>query len=851
MRKGHKIIAAVLLSALLLAGCSSKTETGAADSGTAGREITDLGISDVGIADTGATDLGTADPEIADLAVTDLAVTDHGIANPGRSETVVSYGQTVSVQDLKDEYLYDDSRDIMPLYNVEQTEVFDFVFSFDANDAGIDLYDLVSVHTDAACHRDSAIYYTASLKVADGKTALTVSPMDPVLATDRQSADYAYEEVDRWGNAPIYYMALHYDLEADHAAPLSQPVIIPFTVRREATTPTVRGTVSDDGRFFLAWEPVAGAEKYIVYNLVDGNLQTGVDNHPIDGAGSGYDCGINTSPEEQLYLQRTGETAECAFDGFSGPESHSLSEIANLLTGKISNSGQNYNVCGEYFVTAVVDGQESGLSNPVSTAELILPFTVVREEELQHRYPTPGDFPAEVTVQNIDGSTSVRAVRYERVHVDMYDLSWDEYDYTVEGTCLHGSVGFDRDEGEPPQPADTAARTGKTAPNDLVEMIPSADLRTILPTDGSAQDALESLVHIQADNTRDHMKTGNLLTVDNVPEGIYLNADTAQEKWLALNMVHGNADISVEGFTALQDPYTLKDVFYKVYYQNPYIMGIRSFSYDYEDLCLHVEYLYDRDTLADKQAAIAAKARKVVGSLITEDMDTQEKIQALYLYLENHAVYDSDALAQAQENGFIKTVDFSHEDAFNAYGVLVDEKGVCMSYAYVFRMLCDLSGVDCIVATGYLDGSLPHAWNMVKIDGQWYEIDCTNNAVNTGIPYFLFQADSHLALCSGYTKDSLFALDEDVSGYIGSDSSREYYRQNGLCPQDMEEYKEIITRHVDGETETFAVRWQGRVEQDSFEKAVTRAYSELGIGNMLDSLRYSVTGEFIVLKNGR
>lgn len=828
MRRGHKIIAMALLSALLLAGCSGKT----------------------GTANTGIADSGTADSEITDSGIADSGISDPGTANPGESEAVASYGETVSVQDLKDEYLYDDRRDIMPLYNVEQTETFDFVFPFDAYDTDIGLYDFVSVHTDAACHEDSSIYYTASLQVDGGETTLTVSPMTPVLATDRQSADYVYEGIGLWGNAPIYYMALHYDLEADHAAPLEKPVIIPFTVKREVNTPTAQGAVSDDGRFSLVWEPVEGAEKYIVYNLVDDSLQTGVDNHAIDGAGSGYDCGINTSSEKQLYLMRTGETTECVFDGFSGPESHSLAEITSFI-GKTSNGGQNYNVHGEYFVTAVVDGQEGGLSNPVSTAELILPFTVVEEEEIQGRYPTPMDFPAEVTVRNIDGSMSIRAVRYERVHVDMYDLSWDEYDYAIEGTCLYGSVGFDRDEGEPPQPAAAAAQTGKTAPCDRMEMIPSADVDTILPVNDSAQDVRDSLIRIQADNTRAHMETGNLLTVDRIPQGIYLNADTAQEKWLALNMVHGNPDISVEGFTALQDPYTLKDVFYKVYYQNPYIMGIQGFSYDYEKLCLHVDYLYDRDTLADKQAAVTARAAEIVDSLITEDMDTQEKIRALYLYLEEHAVYDDDALAQARENGFVKTADFSHEDAFNTYGVLVDEKGVCMSYAYAFRMLCDLSGVDCIVATGYLDGNLPHAWNMVKIDGQWYEIDCTNNAVNTGIPYFLYQADSNLALCSGYAKDRQFALDGDVRDYSGSDGSREYYRQNGLCPQDMEEYKEILTRHVTGDTETFAVRWQGKVEQDSFEKAVTLAYSELGIGGMLHSLRYSVTGEFIVLKNGK
>ena len=29
--------------------------------------------------------------------------------------------------------------------------------------------------------------------------------------------------------------------------------------------------------------------------------------------------------------------------------------------------------------------------------------------------------------------------------------------------------------------------------------------------------------------------------------------------------------------------------------------------------------------------------------------------------------------------------------------------------------------------TGNLDGDLPHAWNKVKIDGEWQIVDSTNN----------------------------------------------------------------------------------------------------------------------------
>ncbi|MGN0700737.1 MAG: transglutaminase domain-containing protein, partial [Oscillospiraceae bacterium] len=462
--------------------------------------------------------------------------------------------------------------------------------------------------------------------------------------------------------------------------------------------------------------------------------------------------------------------------------------------------------------------------------------------------PTPADFPSEVEVVNIDGSTTVRKVNYERTHVDWFEFSWDEYDYTIEGTYIYGSVGFDEDIGEAPAAAETAGETGNVAPADDVDKTPDLDVETIIPTeDGAEYDA--PLVEAQSENTKKHVETANSDTVANAPEGIYVNADNAEEEWLALNMINGCAKISVEAFPSLQNPYNLVDVFYKVYYQNPYMMGITSFSYDYNTLTLSVNYSYDSNTAAAKQAEIAEKASRVVSETVTDDMPLEQKIEALYNYLVNNSVYDREALEEAEKNDFLKVEGSEFEDAFNAYGVLVKGKGVCMSYAYAFRLLCDLSGVDCVVVTGYLNGNLPHAWNMVSLGGKWYEIDCTNNAVNTGIPYYLYQADSSLARTSGYTKDEMFALDKALPEFEGNDAQLEYYRSNGLCPETIEEYSKLLTENVTPETEAFAVRWQGEINRDEFVKAVILAYNMLGMEDKLETLRYSISGGFIVIVN--
>lgn len=761
------------------------------------------------------------------------------------SGNVRSYGSTVTVADIKAVYETDDSNEIMPLYNVAQTEAFTFDFNFDGFEADVELYDYVSVHTDAACGEESKIYYTAQMEPHDGITTVTVAPMSPVLKTRSQSEAYAYEDTDMWGNAPMYYIAIHYDMESETPVKLEQPVIIPFTVSNDVQAPNAGGVVDSTGRFKLIWEPVDGAEKYIIYNLTDGNLSTGKDNHPLDGAKIGY---------KNLSMLYESETTECSFDNFAG-EGHGLAQID--VDGKTYTSGQNYSVSGEFFVSAVVDGKESGVSAAIPTADLQIPYVVTDESEIQRRYATAEDFPSEVDVLNIDGTVSKHKVSYTKSEAEnLLGAKINQYDYTIEGTALTGYVIAEDENAFAPDEIDNSSDVGTAEPEDNVDKIPDKDVDTIIPvtpdetgdTTPDSSESAESIVSQQKENTQEHIEQGNKAEVENVPEGVYINAETAEEEWLALNLVQGNSEISVEAFPSLQDPYTLVDVFNKVYYQNPFVLGVSAYAYDYQTMTFLVEYVYDKETISAKQADIVTKAKEIISGNITDDMNASDRALTLYNYLVENCVYDNDALAAAEGSDYTKAGMSEFEDSFNTYGILVNGKGVCMSYAYSFRLLCDMSNVECIVVTGFLDGNLPHAWNMIKLDDEWYEIDCTNNAVTTGIPYFLYKADTKLAEQSGYTKDDLFELDDAVDEYSGEDATKEYYESQGLATNSMEVYKQLIIDNVTADTGVFAVRWNSaEFDEQTFADTVALAFNELGIEDKLEGTSFRVTHGFIIL----
>ena len=104
----------------------------------------------------------------------------------------------------------------------------------------------------------------------------------------------------------------------------------------------------------------------------------------------------------------------------------------------------------------------------------------------------------------------------------------------------------------------------------------------------------------------------------------------------------------------------------------------------------------------------------VLNRIIKDDMTDEEKARAIHDYL----IYNANYYTNYHNGSFI--VGEVPEWAHAAKGVLVNKEGVCSSYAYAFYMMALSSGLDCTVVLG---GN--HAWNRVKVDDEWYYIDCT------------------------------------------------------------------------------------------------------------------------------
>ena len=108
-------------------------------------------------------------------------------------------------------------------------------------------------------------------------------------------------------------------------------------------------------------------------------------------------------------------------------------------------------------------------------------------------------------------------------------------------------------------------------------------------------------------------------------------------------------------------------------------------------------------------------------------------------YVFNQESYsDLSSLAKA----YIDNFDLA--DAHDVIGFIRDGKIVCDGYAYTYQWLLDYLGIDCIVVYGNstLRGKPEgHAWNKVKLEGKWYNVDVCWADTSDGMSYFLKSDD--------------------------------------------------------------------------------------------------------------
>ncbi len=145
----------------------------------------------------------------------------------------------------------------------------------------------------------------------------------------------------------------------------------------------------------------------------------------------------------------------------------------------------------------------------------------------------------------------------------------------------------------------------------------------------------------------------------------------------------------------------------------------------------------DAAGLSEKDAAILAKCREVLAAQITPDMTDLEKERAIYHWLITWGQIDETVYDPHTPQG--------RPDNNDPYGLLVGGYGNCLGFATTFQLLMDLSGVECITVVGAMkENREDHAWNMVRLAGEWYCVDSVRDVTHFQVSgnYLFFNVTS-------------------------------------------------------------------------------------------------------------
>lgn len=114
-----------------------------------------------------------------------------------------------------------------------------------------------------------------------------------------------------------------------------------------------------------------------------------------------------------------------------------------------------------------------------------------------------------------------------------------------------------------------------------------------------------------------------------------------------------------------------------------------------------------------------------------------------------------------------------HQSCYEIDGVFRNGYAVCDGYQKAFLLCMRILGIDCRTVTGTANGG-SHAWNVVKIGGEWYQIDCTwddpipDQPGKVGYLYFNI-TDAEIR------EDHSYVLNDTIKDVICNSTTYSYY----------------------------------------------------------------------------
>ena len=188
-----------------------------------------------------------------------------------------------------------------------------------------------------------------------------------------------------------------------------------------------------------------------------------------------------------------------------------------------------------------------------------------------------------------------------------------------------------------------------------------------------------------------------------------------------------------------------------------------------------------------QELAVNEKVCDILEELDVYSADREMKIRNVYAYITSHVRYDS--------------MIYETFNVHSAYGAAVEGKAVCQGYSLLLYRLLQELGIKNRMISGET-GGVSHIWNIVEIDGYWYNMDTTWDwGKDEQFEWFLVGAEN---FDKSHIRDSEFMTETFYHMYPMA--LNDYYKEPVEEPEEETDpveafvvrlYKEILGRDAD------------------------------------------------------
>ena len=492
--------------------------------------------------------------------------------------------------------------------------------------------------------------------------------------------------IARWGMRDTYY-AVRYVSDDGELSELERPVVSKLSFTQSLPTPSVRVATSADvaGSLELSWVAVPGATSYGVFV-----------SH----------LGEDTAPfaRNQVLLGQTTDTVWTP--EVDGDHTDTIYQNYAMNTSEYGAEDDQYSLGTEYGVIAydstgeVMSGMGTVAANEASieTLPYFVDFDVIREyqQELPCMATEDCTFNDNMTFApyiSIGGEVRTGSVYATDI---LWTEEWNSYRVRleVEGTQLSYTQSLiTADEVEA---AELVEAFNERAANDRLAT-------GGLPPEREAQlDVSDEVV-----SDYDPSALTNIVSMDH---------DLVT--YIAAHMYEGNTAVDMSEYLGFWTWNEINRAAYVASDQNRQF-GAEAWDAYSGDTTLYIEY---RGRERAQQAM--TEVRNIVQELQLQSMTDTEKVRAINGYIVDNVEYNFEALDALADGESIDP----YWKSWTLDGAVLDGLTVCAGYSYMFNAMAKEAGLDSVYVSGYVDGSqIAHAWNKVKVDGEWKIVDTTWN----------------------------------------------------------------------------------------------------------------------------